>query len=107
MEQNDKLQELAQPVLKVIQEPDVVARLKGTAEKDKNVDWLKNEYSVRVVVHGAGDAYIPAHDGPSERTLPLWSLPVLMRLLPWRCRVPVPLPHPFPFIRPWRLGPLG
>ena len=48
MEKNDKLQELAQPVLKVIQEPDVVARLKGTAEKDKNVDWLKNEYSVSV-----------------------------------------------------------
>ncbi|WVR08698.1 hypothetical protein IAU60_005756 [Kwoniella sp. DSM 27419] len=41
-----ELQEKAQPVMKVIEDPDAVAKLRSGVDKDKNLDLLKSEYNL-------------------------------------------------------------
>lgn len=41
-----ELQEKAQPVTKVIEDPDAVAKLRSGGDKDRNLDLLRSEYQV-------------------------------------------------------------
>ncbi|WVF67736.1 eukaryotic translation initiation factor 3 subunit E [Kwoniella sp. CBS 6097] len=43
-----ELQEKAQPVMKVIEDPDAVAKLRSGVDKDKNLDLLKSEYQIDI-----------------------------------------------------------
>ncbi|WWC65295.1 eukaryotic translation initiation factor 3 subunit E [Kwoniella dejecticola CBS 10117] len=43
-----ELQEKAQPVMKVIEDPDAVAKLRSGVDKDKNLDLLKSEYNINI-----------------------------------------------------------
>jgi hypothetical protein len=45
--QYQSLQEKAQPVILVIQDPEAVAKLKSGADKEKNLELLRSEYQVR------------------------------------------------------------
>ena len=40
------LQERAQPVMKVIEDPEAVAKLRSGSDRDKNLDMLRTEYNV-------------------------------------------------------------
>lgn len=40
------LQEAAQPIMKVIEDPEAVAKLKGGVDKEKNLELLRSEYNV-------------------------------------------------------------
>jgi translation initiation factor 3 subunit E len=42
------LQEAAQPIMKVIEDPEAVAKLKGNSDKEKNFDLLRSEYNISV-----------------------------------------------------------
>lgn len=41
-----KLQEQAQPVMKVIEDPEAVAKLRTGSDRDKNLEMLKADYNV-------------------------------------------------------------
>lgn len=41
-----ELQEAAQPIMKVIEDPEAVAKLKGGVDKEKNLDLLRSEYNI-------------------------------------------------------------
>jgi translation initiation factor 3 subunit E len=43
------LQTAAQPIMRVIEDPEAVAKLKGGVDKEKNLDLLRSEYNVGVV----------------------------------------------------------
>ena len=47
MQKNEQLQKSAEPVLKVIENPEVVDRLKGAVDKQRNMELLQKEYNVR------------------------------------------------------------
>lgn len=40
------LQSLAQPVIKVIEDPEAVAKLRSGGDREKNLELLRTEYSV-------------------------------------------------------------
>ena len=46
MQKNEQLQKSAEPVLKVIENPEVVDRLKGAVDKQRNMELLQKEYNV-------------------------------------------------------------
>lgn len=46
MQKNEQLQKSAAPVLKVIENPEVVDRLKGAVDKQRNMELLQKEYNV-------------------------------------------------------------
>lgn len=41
-----QLQEKAQPVMKVIDDPEAVAKLRSGGDREKNLDLLRTEYNV-------------------------------------------------------------
>ncbi len=43
------LQERAQPVMKVIEDPEAIAKLRSGSDRDKNLDMLKAEYNVSIL----------------------------------------------------------
>ena len=45
-EQYKTLQEKAQPVMKVIEDPTAVEKLKSSGDKEKNLEILRSEYDV-------------------------------------------------------------
>lgn len=46
----NELQAAAQPIMKVIEDPEAVAKLKGGVDKEKNLDLLRSEYNVGIAV---------------------------------------------------------
>ena len=40
------LQDAAQPIMKVIEDPEAVAKLKGGMDKEKNVELLRTDYNI-------------------------------------------------------------
>ena len=40
------LQEKAQPVMKVIEDPEAVAKLRSGVDREKNLDLLRSDYNV-------------------------------------------------------------
>ncbi len=46
IKKNQSLSQAAEPVLKVIEDPAVVDRLKGAIDKERNMELLEKEYSV-------------------------------------------------------------
>jgi hypothetical protein len=49
LQKTEALQKSAEPVLKVIENPEVADRLKGAVDKQRNMELLQKEYNVRFV----------------------------------------------------------
>lgn len=47
-----QLEEAAGPVLKVIEDPELVDRLRGAVDRERNMELLEKEYGVRGVRRG-------------------------------------------------------
>lgn len=47
LQKTEALQKSAEPVLKVIENPEVADRLKGAVDKQRNMELLQKEYNVR------------------------------------------------------------
>jgi len=43
-----QLQEMAQPVMKVIEDPEAVTKLRSGGDREKNLDMLKSEYNISI-----------------------------------------------------------
>lgn len=100
------LQAAAQPIMKVIEDPEAVAKLKGGVDKEKNLDLLRSEYNVGFVSLSASLTCTDLGRA-DQRALPLRPVPVLARCLRRGCQPPLPLPHLLRLGRPEHVRALG
>ena len=98
MSTNERLEQEAQAVLDVIENPDVAQALRQ--DKMQNLQYLKDHYNVRssffrsIVKSKRIDEYLhTAHTRTNQRPLPLWPIPILIWELQRRSRLPLPLPR--------------
>ena len=70
------LQEKAQPVMKVIEDPEAVAKLRSGVDREKNLDLLRSDYNVSL----ARTFYLMVDQPrPNQCSLSLRSIPIY----PW------------------------
>ena len=96
---NEQLQQEAQAVLDVIENPDVAQALRQ--DKNQNLTYLKDNYGVSDdVLYGLNiltpiPSFIAAHPRTNYSVIQLWEVSVHVRELLWRRRLPLPLPRAF------------
>lgn len=98
---NEQLQQEAQAVLDVIENPDVAQALRQ--DKNQNLTYLKDNYGVSEdVLYGINiltliisPSFITAHSGANYSVIQLWEVSVHVRELLWRRRLPLPLSRTF------------
>lgn len=92
---NERLQQEAQAVLDVIENPDVAQALRQ--DKSQNLQYLKDNYNVRQSKsHFSASLTRPIADtGTNHRVIQFWPISIHIRQLQRRCRLPVPLPRTF------------
>lgn len=106
---HERLQQEAQAVLDVIENPDVAQALRQ--DKNQNLQFLKDNYNVRspsLLFDPHLHAHrFSAHARTNHCPLQLWPVPILIRKLQRRCRLPLSLPCPFHRYRSYHLCALG
>lgn len=93
---NERLQQEAQAVLDVIENPDVAQALRQ--DKNQNLQYLKDNYDVRPLFISSRTFTYHQHSADSRSnncTLQFWTIPILVRQLSWCCRLPVSFPGTF------------
>jgi hypothetical protein len=110
---NEQLQQEAQAVLDVIENPDVAQALRQ--DKNQNLTYLKDNYGVSEdVLYGLNiltpticPSFIAAHPRTNYSVIQLWEISVHVRELFWRRRLPLPLSRTFHRHRFEHLSALG
>ena len=112
---NEQLQQEAQFVLDVIENPDVAQALRQ--DKNQNLQYLKDNYNVRPCQkkkNSLATNFILiaskitiAYSGTNYRTLQLWSISILVWKLQRSSRLPVSFPGPFDRQRSDHISTLG
>lgn len=98
---NEHLQQEAQAVLDVIENPDVAQALRQ--DKNQNLTYLKDNYGVsddvlyglNILTPTISPSFIAAHPRTNYGVIQLWEVSVHVRELLWRRRLPLPLPRAF------------
>ena len=92
---HERLQQEAQAVLDVIENPDVAQALRQ--DKNQNLQYLKDNYNVRCdqrLPRSITLIFFIAHPRANHCTLQLWSIPIFIRKLQRSCRLSIPFPRP-------------
>jgi hypothetical protein len=98
-----QLQEMAQPVMKVIEDPEAVTKLRSGGDREKNLEMLKSEYNV-------GDhqeRLMIDFPRPRQCAVPLRSISIHSWSIWRRRQLLIPFPSLFSFARPQYLRSLG
>ena len=98
---NEHLQQEAQAVLDVIENPDVAQALRQ--DKNQNLTYLKDNYGVsndvlyglKILTPMISPSFIAAHPRTNYSVIQFWEVSVHVRELLWRRRLPLPLPCAF------------
>lgn len=99
-------------MMKVIEDPEAVAKLRSGGDREKNLELLQSEYQVGRSSSAGETKYrskLIAEDlaRPDQRAVPLWSIPVHDRCLRRCGQFPLPLPHLLAHLRPEPFSALG
>ena len=98
---NEQLQQEAQAVLDVIENPDVAQALRQ--DKNQNLTYLKDNYgvsddvlySLNILTPTISSSFITADPRTNYSIIQLWEVSVYVRELLWRSRLPLPFPRAF------------
>jgi hypothetical protein len=98
---NEQLQQEAQAVLDVIENPDVAQALRQ--DKNQNLTYLKDNYGVsddvlyrlNTLTPTISPSLTAAHPRTNYSAIQLWEVSVHVRELLWRRRLPLSLPRAF------------
>lgn len=104
---NERLQQEAQAVLDVIENPEVAQSLRQ--DKNQNLQYLKDHYNVRGLPLDIETVltFTTAYSRANFCSISLWSIPIFLRELQRRCRLSIPFPSTLHGQRPESFRQLG